>query len=77
MGDAGGAYILQAGENTERGIDKTYFHTFTRTCGTTTLSGAEGLMFPRDPDKMFIPEGTTKEIVDKQKEVFAGRIPEL
>ena len=31
-------------------------------------------MFPRDPDKMFIP-GTTKEIVDKQKEVFAGLIP--
>ena len=73
MGDAGGAYILQAGENTERGVNKTYFHTFTDMWNNNVVWGG-GTMFPRDPDKMFIP-GTTKEIVDKQKEVFAGLIP--
>ena len=49
MGDAGGAYILQAGENTERGVNKTYFHTFYGHVWNNNVVWGGGAMFPRDP----------------------------
>lgn len=73
MGDAGGAFVIQAAENTDRGIGKSYFHTYTDMWNNNVVWGG-GVMYPRDPDKMYIP-GTTKEIVDKQREVFTGLFP--
>lgn len=66
MGDAGGAYILQAGENTERGVNKTYFHTFTDMWNNNVVWGG-GTMFPRDPDKMFIPGRPRRSWTSRRK----------
>lgn len=69
MGDGGGAFVIQASDNENQGIKKTYFHTYTDMWNNNVVWGG-GVIYPRDPDKMYIP-GTTKQIVDKQREVFA------
>lgn len=73
MGDGGGAYLLQAKEDTDKGVQRTYFHTYTDMWNNNVVWGG-GTMYPRDPDKMYIP-GTTKQIVDKQREAMADVLP--
>ena len=55
------------------GIGMRIFHTYTDMWNNNVVWGA-GTIYPRDPDKMYIP-GTTKQIVDKQREVFAEFFP--
>lgn len=73
MGDGGGAFVIQASDDENRGISKTYFHTYSDMWNNNVVWGG-GVIYPRDPDKMYIP-GTTKQIVDKQREVFAELFP--
>lgn len=75
MGDGGGAFIIQATDDPVRGINKTFFHTYTDMWNNNVVWGG-GTIYPRDPDKMYIP-GTTKQIVDKQREVFVEFFPKF
>jgi len=63
VGDGGGAFIMQREADTERGICKTFFHTFSELWNNNVMWGG-GVVYPRDPEKMYIP-GTTKNLVDK------------
>lgn len=75
MGDGGGAFVLKGCDDENKGIEKTYFHTYTDLWNNNVVWGG-GVIYPRDPDKMYIP-GTTKQIVDKQREVFAEVFPKF
>lgn len=75
MGDGGGAFVLSASDNPDKGIQKTYFHSYTKQWNNNVVWGG-GTIYPKDPTKMYIP-GTTKEIVDKQREVFADIFPKF
>ena len=75
LGDGGGAFLLRASDEQDRGIDKAYFHTYSDMWNHNVVWGG-GVMYPRDPEKMYVP-GTTKGIVDKQKEIYAGLLPKI
>lgn len=64
IGDGGGAFVLRGEENTECGIQNTFFHTYPELWNNNVMWGG-GVIYPREPEKMFIP-GTTKNLVDKQ-----------
>lgn len=76
LGDGGGAFVLQAEESdTPNGILKTYFHTYSEKWKNNVVWGG-GVMYPRDPEKMYIP-GTTKEIIDMQVTAVSEAFPKI
>ncbi|MCM1315280.1 MAG: ketoacyl-ACP synthase III [Prevotella sp.] len=75
LGDGGGAFLLRASDEQDRGVDKTYFRTYSDSWNHNVVWGG-GVMYPRDPSKMYVP-GTTKGIVDKQKEIYQSIFPKI
>ncbi len=75
LGDGGGAFLLRASDDQERGINKSYFHTYSEAWNHNVVWGG-GVMYPHDADKLYVP-GTTKGIADKQKEIYAGILPKI
>ncbi len=75
LGDGGGAFLLRASDDPSRGIDKTYFRTYSDSWNHNVVWGG-GVIYPRDPSKMYVP-GTTKGIVDKQKEIYQAIYPKI
>lgn len=63
LGDGGGAFVISANKGTDRGIQKTCFHTYADLWNNNVMWGG-GVRYPHDIDKMYIP-GTTKALVDK------------
>ena len=63
IGDGGGAFVLQASENSERGIASSFFKTVPELWNNNVIWGG-GVAFPGDPEKMYVP-GTTKAIIDQ------------
>ena len=75
LGDGGGAFLLRVSDNQERGIEQTYFHTYSDLWNHNVVWGG-GVIYPRDGEKMYVP-GTTKAIVDKQKEIYTNLLPKI
>lgn len=75
LGDGGGAFLLRASDDQERGINKSYFHTYSDLWNHNVVWGG-GVMYPHASDKLYVP-GTTKGIADKQKEIYAGILPKI
>lgn len=75
LGDGGGAFLLRASDDQSRGINKTYFKTYSDSWNHNVVWGG-GVIYPRDPSKMYVP-GTTKGIVDKQTEIYKAIFPKI
>lgn len=75
LGDGGGAFLIRASGEKNGGIDKAYFRTYSDMWNHNVVWGG-GVIYPRDSEKMYIP-GTTKGIVDKQKEIYGGLLPKI
>ncbi len=74
IGDGGGAVVMkQSEEESESGIVKGLFRTAPQYWNNNVVWGG-GVRYPRDPSKMFIP-GTTKVIVDKQRDLWKEFMP--
>lgn len=63
LGDGGGAFVISAEKDTDRGIKKSLFHTYGELWNNNVMWGG-GVVYPHDADKMFIP-GTTKALVER------------
>ena len=61
LGDGGTAMVFCAQKDTTRGVRSTHFHSWGHMWPHNVLWGG-GSMYPRDPEKFYIP-GDTKEII--------------
>lgn len=75
LGDGGGAFVIQAAKDPNRGIIRTRFHTVPQYWNNNVVWGG-GVMYPHDGDKMFVP-GTTKKIIDQSGDISINFIPEM
>jgi len=66
-GDGGGAFIICAGDDEERGIKKTAFKSFGELWNNNVNWGG-GVMYPHEPDKFYFV-GDTKELLIKSFKV--------
>lgn len=73
IGDGGGAVIL--GQSETDGIVRGIFETFPQYWDNNVVWGG-CVRYPQDANKMFIP-GTTKVIVDKQRNLGKHLLPLL
>jgi 3-oxoacyl-[acyl-carrier-protein] synthase-3 len=75
VGDGGGAFVMQASQDAERGILKTRFYTVPELWNNNVIWGG-GVAYPRDSDKMYIP-GTTKKLMEMHSGVVSDFIPQV
>lgn len=75
MGDAGGAFVMRASDDEARGIVASVFHTKPKLWNNNVMWGG-GVIFPRDPEKMYIP-GTTKNLIDASGDCARHIVPEI
>ena len=54
LGDGGGAFLLRASDDQERGINKSYFHTYSDLWNHNVVWGG-GVMYPHASDKLYVP----------------------
>ncbi len=71
VGDGGGAFVVCAEPQSEKGIQKTAFRTY-GTLWNNNVNWGGGTMYPHDPDKFYFV-GDTKELVAESYKV----VPEL
>lgn len=64
LGDGGGAFVVGAEEEKDKGVLASFFQTFPELWNNNVMWGG-GVAYPREPEKMYIP-GTTKPLIDKQ-----------
>ena len=67
MGDAAGAFVMKHTDDENRGIMASYFITEPELWDNNVMWGG-GVIYPNDPNKMFIP-GTTQKIVARGSEL--------
>ncbi len=67
LGDAAGAFVIKETDDPNKGLIASYFHTEPDLWDNNVMWGG-GVIYPRDPSKMFIP-GTTQKIVTRGVEL--------
>ena len=75
MGDGAGAFVIKESKNDDRGIVASVFHTEPELWNNNVTWGG-GVIYPREPEKMYIP-GTTKGIIDCTGSNVQRVIPEV
>ncbi len=61
LSDAAGAFVIKESPTPDRGIMRSYFHTTPELWDNNVMWGG-GVIYPRDPEKMYVP-GTTRELI--------------
>lgn len=72
VGDGGGAFVVSKGTG-EDGICASQFKTIPEVWNNNVIWGG-GVVYPNDPDKLYIP-GTTKKLVDMHQDVTKNFVP--